>query len=349
VGEGGPEARPPIWQLIAQAASELSPPFTAQEIQLWFAERYPEIAVPTLRSQVAVLTGNNQSYLSSPTYSQRPPILWSVGWGEYEPYDESVHGSPRLTDDSLPHALAEAEGRPAIRRLIEVSSRELIAPFTVQDMLDWFADHYPDVLVPTIRAQMVVVAGNSPAYLFNDTYNRRPPILWRVSRGVYEPYDREKHGDIATPNAGFELLDDAEEAIETAQEFFLEQYLEEFLFDNWGRIEFGRPLELWSPDHRSARQFDTGDIGRLDFLCRDTSTDSLIVMELKRGTPSDAVVGQTLRYVGWVKENLARADQRVEGIIVVSEPDERLQFSVLATPNLHLRRYNISFSLEAAG
>src|SRR4051794_34128074 len=41
------------------------------------------------------------------------------------------------------------------------------------------------------------------------------------------------------------------------------------------------------------------------FLCEDLESGSLVVVELKRGLPSDRVVSQTARYMGWVDENLA--------------------------------------------
>ena len=117
---------------------------------------------------------------------------------------------------------------------------------------------------------------------------------------------------------------------------------------NWDRIDFGRPIELWSPDSRSPRQFDAAPAGRLDFLSRDTATDALVVVELKRATPPDAVVGQTLRYMGWVKSELARPDQRVEGIILVGAADERLLYAASVVPGLRVVQYRIDFRLEPA-
>ena len=46
-------------------------------------------------------------------------------------------------------------------------------------------------------------------------------------------------------------------------------------------------------------------IGRLDFLCIDQVTDALVVVELKRGRPSDMVIGQIARYMGYVRSHLA--------------------------------------------
>jgi RecB family endonuclease NucS len=45
------------------------------------------------------------------------------------------------------------------------------------------------------------------------------------------------------------------------------------------------------------------------------------VVELKRGRASDVVVGQALRYMGFVKEQLAEDDQTVEGAIIALDDD----------------------------
>jgi hypothetical protein len=57
-------------------------------------------------------------------------------------------------------------------------------------------------------------------------------------------------------------------------------------------------------------------IGRLDFLRCDHLADALIVVELKRGRPSDKVVGQVARYIGYVRTHLAKPDQPAEGLII---------------------------------
>ena len=79
---------------------------------------------------------------------------------------------------------------------------------------------------------------------------------------------------------------------EQSAEFVLEAHLEEFLVGNWKSIRWGRPLEIWTgPDGQPGHQLVT-PIGRLDFLCTDPQTGALVVVELKRGRPSDKVVGQ---------------------------------------------------------
>lgn len=341
--------RQPVWRLLREAAHELAPPFTVGDILDWFAEHNPDVATATIRAQVSALTGNNQTYLVHPTYSQRPPILWRVGWGQFEPYDVGRHGEPSGAieiDENVARPEPSIDAHLPVWRLLELGSRELVAPFSVQAMIDWFAEHYPEIPPATVRSQMPVLAGNSAAYRLHRTYSARPPVLMRVERGVYEPYDAGRHADIA---GGAETgTQEPEDAVEAVQEFVLEQYLEEFLAGNWSRIDFGRELEMWSPDDRSARQFDASPAGRIDFLCRDPSTDALVVVELKRRTPSDAVVGQTLRYIGWVTRELARPGQSVEGIIVVGEPDPRLLYAVSAAPEVAVLQYRIDFRFEVA-
>jgi RecB family endonuclease NucS len=57
-----------------------------------------------------------------------------------------------------------------------------------------------------------------------------------------------------------------------------------------------------------------------------------VVIELKRGLPSDRVVGQIARYMGWARSTLAQPGQPVEGLIVAHESDDRRHYSVAAVP-----------------
>ena len=101
------------------------------------------------------------------------------------------------------------------------------------------------------------------------------------------------------------------------------------------------------PDGTSGHQFVT-PIGRLDFLCIDQVTDALVVVELKRGRPSDMVVGQMARYMGYVRSHLAMPGQAVEGLIVTHEADDALRYAVAAFPGLALMTYEVTFELNPA-
>ena len=68
-------------------------------------------------------------------------------------------------------------------------------------------------------------------------------------------------------------------------------------------------------------------------------------MELKRGKSSDRVVGQTLRYMGWVREHLADGPG-VSGIIITHEYDDRVRYAVAELPNVDAWTYSVSFTLD---
>lgn len=78
------------------------------------------------------------------------------------------------------------------------------------------------------------------------------------------------------------------------------------------------------------QQFAMGPgVGRSDLICTDKSGD-LVVIELKRGMASDEAIGQVLRYIGYVRENIASPNQKVHGWIVAGDYDEHLRLSASA-------------------
>ncbi len=133
-----------------------------------------------------------------------------------------------------------------------------------------------------------------------------------------------------------------------SKEFVMEQYLEEFIesnFDKINRENFDGKLELYQDEEHKGRQYPTA-VGNIDLLAVDRQKKEFVVIELKKGRSSDAVVGQILRYMGWVAENLANGGYSVKGIIIVKEKDDKLMYSLKLTQNLSLFRYNVQFGLE---
>lgn len=104
----------------------------------------------------------------------------------------------------------------------------------------------------------------------------------------------------------------------------LESGVEEALKPNLHR------LGLKLANETIQQQFYMGPgVGRSDLICEDGKGD-LVVTELKRGLSSDYAIGQLLRYVGYVKENIASADQGVSGCIIAGDYDEHLRLAALA-------------------
>jgi predicted RNA-binding protein len=135
----------------------------------------------------------------------------------------------------------------------------------------------------------------------------------------------------------------ATEDLQSESQFALEAHLEEFMFNNWERIDFGEKLFLYTDEEQNGRQYPA-ETWSIDFLCLDENSD-FVVIELKRGKTSDAVVGQVLRYIGWVKENLASSGQKVRGIIITHEIDDALRYSAGSLQDVRVMTYRVDFRL----
>lgn len=140
-------------------------------------------------------------------------------------------------------------------------------------------------------------------------------------------------------------ISSSDESIENPYNFALETHLEEFLVRNWAQTELGREYDLYEEDGQVVgRQFPT-DTGPLDILAISKDKRILLVVELKKGRTADVVVGQILRYMGYVRAELAESDQAVKGVIITPEDDLRLQRALSMTPDITFYRYQVNFRL----
>ena len=138
----------------------------------------------------------------------------------------------------------------------------------------------------------------------------------------------------------------AEQDSNVQTEFVLEKYLEEFVVSNFRSI-FGDDIEVYEDMEGSdGRQYLT-DIGIIDILAWEPARTCYVVLELKKGKTSDVVVGQTLRYMGWVKEHLCRQGESVRGVIVCRDHDERLEYALSMVADVEVRFYRVDFQLSA--
>jgi restriction system protein len=133
--------------------------------------------------------------------------------------------------------------------------------------------------------------------------------------------------------------------IEDPVAFAMESHLEHFLVANWGQTAFGQAFTIFEEDgEQVGKQYET-DAGRIDILAVSKDRKRLLVIELKRGRTSDVVVGQLLRYMGYVKEELAEPEQTVEGVVIGLEDDQKLRWAIAPVPAVKFYRYQINFKL----
>ena len=113
---------------------------------------------------------------------------------------------------------------------------------------------------------------------------------------------------------------------------------------NLGLLEPGLKLYEDEDGEFTGVEFPAGR-RRIDILAVG-SDGGYVVIETKVSRAYDRVVGQMLRYMGWVKENLA-SEASVRGVIVASEISEDLILATSSVENIRLVEYEISFSLKS--
>ncbi len=161
-----------------------------------------------------------------------------------------------------------------------------------------------------------------------------------LSRAGYTDEIEKLLGGIALPSL---IATDA--TVEDPSAFAMEKHLEDFLVQNWAQTELGKKFDIYEEDgERVGQQYPT-DTGPLDILAIRKDKKQLLVVELKKGRASDTVVGQTLRYMGYVQEELAEPGQTVVGVIIAMEDDQRIRRALKMTPSIEFYRYEISFKL----
>ncbi len=133
--------------------------------------------------------------------------------------------------------------------------------------------------------------------------------------------------------------------VEDPLAFALEKHLEDFLVKKWHQTELSQQYNIYEEDGELVGQQYCINAGTIDILAISKDKKRLLVVELKRGRASDIVVGQILRYMGCIKEQIAETDQRVEGVIIALEDDQKLRWALNAVPSVSFYRYELSFKL----
>jgi len=147
-------------------------------------------------------------------------------------------------------------------------------------------------------------------------------------------------GGVATPT-----LVSTDATVEDPSAFALEKHLEDFLVQNWAQTDLGKQYDIFEEDGEKVGQQYPTDTGPMDILAIKKDKTELLVVELKKGRASDMVVGQTLRYMGYAAQELAETNQKVRGVIIALEDDQRIRRALAVAPNIEFFRYEITFKL----
>lgn len=226
--------------------------------------------------------------------------------------------------------------------------------FTTSRAVDWFQKHYSKLQPTSIRAHLVQASTNDRSRLHHPSTNTSDDLLFKVAPGQFRlyqsgidpaPIHEFVQGDVAREEelAAATEADEEFEAVPGSSEFLLERDLQRYLAENLGCLEPG--LKLYEMDGIGGLEFEAGGGRRIDILAIDRD-GAFVVLELKVSKGYDRVVGQLLRYVNWIRQNLAEPGQRVRGIIVCRTMSEDLRLACSSINDVELYEYQLSVSVK---
>ena len=137
------------------------------------------------------------------------------------------------------------------------------------------------------------------------------------------------------------VLNEDSNIIMPPSSFVLEKHLEDYICRNWETTVFGKDFNIYE----NGRQYQT-NTGPLDILAKRKDDKEFLVLELKRDMASDVVVGQTLSYMGYIKQNLATNNENVKGCIIATDADQRLRNALSSVRNIDFYEYKINFAMN---
>jgi hypothetical protein len=222
---------------------------------------------------------------------------------------------------------------------------------TTREVTDRIYARYPDRpwKENTISCHLIGMSVNHPSSRHYSSI-RNHACLFSLGNGRYRRWNPEQDGTWILTDDGVQLVDDSQDVVISEDEaedesgalglpVSLERDLEMSLLADLGQLETG--LKLFEAKGVNGYQLDTGAVGRLDILATDAE-NAYVVIELKAGEADEKACAQLLRYMGWVKRQLARG-KAVRGILVANAFHERARYAAEVIPNVALKRYQVRF------
>lgn len=221
--------------------------------------------------------------------------------------------------------------------------------FTKQDAIAWFGQRYPKIKVGTVTAHLTRLSTNARSRIHYSVKPGEDDVLYQIEGSHYRHY---QPGQDPTPlyaegtiEKNGRVFGEDEETIaalpSASSEFAYEADLRDYLAKNLTKVQDG--LRLYEEEGITGIEFPVG--GRfIDILATD-ARGGLVVVELKVSRGYERVVGQLMRYMAWIKKNLAEPNQNVRGVIVARRISEDLQLACSLVPGIELYEYELSLSL----
>jgi len=237
-------------------------------------------------------------------------------------------------------------------------AREHLAPgqvFKKEAPIRWFSERYAKIKRTTVGMHVEAMSVNNPVRKHHpnvkpgsgyDLFYKLGQDQFRLWNPESDPAPRYK-ADLEAADGNntvvaVEAAQDSDTIVEGAREFAFERDLRNYLVKNLGLIEPG--LRLYEEEEITGVEFAVG-WRFIDILALDRD-GRYVVIELKVSRGYDRVVGQLLRYMGWVEQNMDVA-KPPRGIIVANEITDDLKLACSRLSGVQLIEYEISFKLRA--
>lgn len=253
----------------------------------------------------------------------------------------------------MPRTIYDKPTRALLKDMLASWNLQPGQVFTSERAVEWFASRYPKLKRVTIQAHLVQASTNDKNRLHHSSTNQSDDLLFKVDRGQYRLYDQKSdpapihelvEGDVLRQQE-HGAPDEEEESAQGAgaSEFLLERDLQSFLAAHLDVIEPG--LVMFDDEGMRGLEYEAGGGRRIDILAMDKD-NNFVVLELKVSRGYDRVIGQLLRYMNWVRRELAESGQRVRGIIICRTMSEDLRLACASIPDVELFEYKLSVTVS---
>jgi len=252
--------------------------------------------------------------------------------------------------------------KPAVCEMIKEAVEYYGGRASYKQIKEYIKNNYGKINEGTINCQIAALSVNMPSRIHYPENKKericdpsnKYDILYNLGNGLVEFYDPNKHGRWAIKKDEYgklkvvQIFEDEPEEISEEENwhFPVEAHLRDFIVENLSSIQIdGKNLELYVDENsRDGKEYIT-KVGRIDILAID-SDKNFVVIEIKQGIAKDDALGQLLKYMGWVKKNLAK-DKEVKGVIIAYDIDEKLKYAAtMVDKDISLFKYSIKFELN---